>query len=112
LEKEYRGKNSGDKFMTDDDRQERESEKQDPTLVFRTWQRTEAEMIKAILEKHGIQCMLSSDITHSVYPFTMDGLGEIRIYVPKEQVSEAQHIIEVFSGGAKQGEGEDKNPET
>ncbi len=98
--------------MSDDNMQEREiSEKQEPTLVFITWQRTEAEMIKAILEKHGIHCMLSSDITHSVYPFTVDGLGEIRIYVPKEQVSEAQHIIDVFSGGETQDETKEENSE-
>lgn len=75
------------------------SPEQDPTLIFKTWQRSEAEMIKAILEEHGIQCMLSSDITHSVIPFTMDGLGEIRIYVPKEKVKEALHVIKVFSEG-------------
>lgn len=93
----------------DNNRQKKDSGKQDPTLVLVTWQRTEAEMIKAILEEHGIQCMLSSDITHTVYPFTMNGLGEIRIYVPKEQVSEAQHIIKVYSRGEEQGEHEEED---
>ncbi len=98
--------------MMDNKKQNIDTGKQDPTLVLITWQRTEAEMIKAILEEHGIQCMLSSDITHTVYPFTMNGLGEIRIYVPKEQVSEAQHIIKVYSGGEERAEQEEEDTKT
>lgn len=81
-----------------------------PTLVFNTWDRTEAELIKGLLEGEGITCMLSSDITHSIYPFTMDGLGEIRIYVPEEKVSEASELIEAYS--KEMVEPEDRLPES
>jgi hypothetical protein len=77
-----------------------------PTLVFKTWERTEAELIKG----QGITCMLSSDITHSIYPFTMDGLGEIRIYVPEEKFPEASELIEAYSKETI--EPEDRLPES
>jgi len=80
-----------------------------PTLIFRTWERTEAELIKGILEGHGITCMLSSDIAHTIYPFSMDGLGEIRIYVPEEKAEEAEELIKAFSEqkeGSEAGEDE------
>ena len=53
--------------MNEEKNNDREmSAARDPSLVFKTWQRSEAEMIKAILEEHGIHCMLTSDISHAV----------------------------------------------
>ncbi len=82
----------------------------EPYLIYKTWQRSEAEMIKAILEKHGIHCMLSSDITHSVYPFSVNGLGEIRIFVPKEEADEAREIIQAYSREEAKGGEEENSP--
>lgn len=85
------------------------SQARDPSLIFTTWQRSEAEMIKAILEDHGILCWISSDITHAVYPFSINGLGEIRIYVSKEEAHEAKDIIQAYSiKEEKSGEKEEK----
>lgn len=83
----------------------------DPSLVFKTWQRSEAEMIKAILEEHGIHCMLTSDITHAVYPFSVDGLGEIRIYVPQEEAKEARDIIQAYSKEEEKSGEKENDPE-
>jgi hypothetical protein len=72
-------------------------------IIFRTWSDTEAELIRGLLESYGIPCSVISDITHSVYPFTVDGLGEIRLSVPMEAVEEAERIL--ASHGAS-GEGD------
>ncbi|HYS77899.1 MAG TPA: hypothetical protein VEO94_03615 [Candidatus Dormibacteraeota bacterium] len=63
------------------------------TIVYRTWSDLEAQLIKGILELYGIPVSLSTDISHTLYPFTVDGLGETRILVPREAEDEAQDII-------------------
>jgi len=62
-------------------------------VIFRTWDDTEAEIIRGLLESYGIPCGVISDITHSVYPLTTDGLGEIRLSVPEEAAEEAERIL-------------------
>ena len=63
------------------------------TIVYRTWSDLEAQLIKGILELYGIPVSLSTSISHTLYPFTLDGLGETRILVPREAEHEAQDII-------------------
>jgi hypothetical protein len=62
------------------------------TVVFRTWSDPEAQLVKGILELYGIPVSLSTDISHTLYPFTLDGLGETRVLVPLEAAGEA-HVI-------------------
>ena len=62
-------------------------------IVCRTWSDLEAQLIKGILEVYGIPVSLSTDISHALYPFTVDGLGETRILVPQEAEDEAQDIL-------------------
>jgi len=64
-----------------------------PKVIFRTWDDTEAELIRGLLESYGIPCGVVSYITHSVYPLTTDGLGEIRLSVPEEAAEEAERIL-------------------
>ncbi len=37
--------------------------------------------IQSLLESYGIRCILQSDVTRSVHPFTVDGLAEVRILI-------------------------------
>ena len=62
-------------------------------IVFRTWSDLEAQLVKGILELYGIPVGLSTDISHMLYPFTLDGLGETRVMVPLEAEGEAQSIL-------------------
>ena len=62
-------------------------------IVYRTWSDLEAQLVKGILELYGIPVGLSTDISHALYPFTVDGLGETRILVPLEAEGEAQVIL-------------------
>ncbi len=62
-------------------------------LLMRTWSDGEAEIVRRLLEANGIPCQVVSDITHSLYPLTIDGLGEVRILVPEDSLEEASAIL-------------------
>ena len=65
----------------------------DPVVVFRTWDDVEASLVEGLLRSAGIPCALVSDISHAVYPLTVDGLGEIRILVAAEDAEDARQRI-------------------
>ena len=62
-------------------------------VVFRTHSDIEASIVRGLLEAHGIYAAASSDLTHSVFPLSIDGLGEVRISVPVSQAEAAVTII-------------------
>jgi Putative prokaryotic signal transducing protein len=62
-------------------------------VVYRTWSDQEAQILKGLLESYGIPVLLDSDISHSLYPLTLDGLGETRVLVPGEARAEAESIL-------------------
>lgn len=68
-------------------------------MILRTWDDSEAELVRALLESYGIPCWVSSQITHAVYPLTVDGLGEIRVSVPTEASEEALRLLEDHRSG-------------
>jgi len=53
----------------------------------------EALTIKSLLANYNIECILQSDITHSVYPFTVDGLAEVIILVSSKDLQKSKKII-------------------
>jgi hypothetical protein len=53
----------------------------------------EALTIKSLLASYNIECILQSDITHSIYPFTVDGLGEVIILVSNRDLEKSKKII-------------------
>jgi ribonuclease III len=62
-------------------------------VVFRTNSDIEASIVRGLLEAHGIETGASSDLTHAVFPLTIDGLGEVRISVSADQAGAAERII-------------------
>lgn len=72
-----------------------QSRSQEPALavVFRTHSDIEASLVRGLLEAHGIFAALSSDLPHSVFPLSIDGLGEVRVSVPATQADEARLLI-------------------
>ncbi len=62
-------------------------------LLMRTWSDGEAEIVRLLLEANDIPCQVVSDITHSLYPLSVDGLGEIRIFVPEASLEDASAIL-------------------
>jgi hypothetical protein len=58
------------------------------------WGQSEADVIKALLESHGISSVFRGRILHSIYPFSMNGLGEIKIFVLEEDYEAARSILD------------------
>ena len=54
----------------------------------------EAEVIKNFLEAEGVPCFFKGLTVPSVHPFTADGLGEIRIFVPAKDLETAKSLLE------------------
>jgi len=63
-------------------------------VVFRTHSDIEAQIVRGLLESHGVMSVLSSDVPHSIFPLSVDGLNEVRIAVHASEAQEAQRIIE------------------
>ena len=60
--------------------------------------RLEAEFVKSYLESQGIEVELFQEsIGHHIYPVTVDGLGRVQIFVPKEHAKEARKLYEEYS---------------
>lgn len=60
--------------------------------------RLEAEFIKSYMEAEGIETELFQEsVGHHIYPVTINGLGRVQIFVPKEQAAEARQILEQYN---------------
>jgi ribonuclease-3 len=66
----------------------------DPVVIFRTHSDIEASIVRGLLEAHGVMSIVSSAVPHSVFPLTVNGLGEVRISVRPDEAEEAKRIIE------------------
>ena len=67
--------------------------------IFRTWEEPIADMAIDFLVTEGIAALKMCEMPRSVLPMTMDGIGEIEIRVPEDDVERAVEIIAVrFSG--------------
>jgi hypothetical protein len=75
-------------------------------LLMKTWTDGEAEMVRQLLASYGIPCQVVSDITHAIYPFTVDGLGEIQILVPASSLESARNILDDHRRAASESAGE------
>ncbi|MDH4217469.1 MAG: DUF2007 domain-containing protein [Candidatus Aminicenantes bacterium] len=72
---------------------------QDPGSEFKevckVWGSAEAEVVKSFLESHGISCLLKGLVVQSVHPFSMDGLGEIKIFVQEKDCALAKDLLKL-----------------
>lgn len=65
--------------------------------------RLEAEFIKSYLEAQGIDVELFQEsVGHHIYPVTIDGLGRVQIFVPKEEAEEARRLLEEYNNARKE----------
>jgi ribonuclease III len=76
----------------------------DLTVIFRTHSDIEAHIVRGLLETHGVMSVISSDVLHSVFPMSVDGLTEVRIAVHPSEAEEAQRIIEGHRTELKSGQ--------
>jgi len=55
----------------------------------------EAQIIKGRLESEGIPVLLNYESAGLVYGITVDGLGEVKVMIPKRLAEEAREILGV-----------------
>ena len=53
----------------------------------------EAEIIRGKLETCEIEAKLEQEAVGKILGFTTDGLGEVKVYVPKNKLEEAKKIL-------------------
>lgn len=68
----------------------------DPQVVFRTQSTIEADVVSGLLEARGIAAVVSCAAPHAIFPFTVSGLGEVRLTVRGEQARRARRLIAEF----------------
>ncbi len=65
----------------------------EPLVTVRTANYMEAQIIKGRLESEGIPVLLSYESAGLIYGITVDGLGEVKIMVPRNLADEAREIL-------------------
>ncbi|MCD6541485.1 hypothetical protein J7K76_06620 [Candidatus Bipolaricaulota bacterium] len=60
------------------------------------WGEVEANLLVGFLEGEGIPARKRTQVPHSVYPFTVDGLAEVEILVPEGLLLRAQGALKAF----------------
>src|SRR6185503_6936068 len=78
--------------------------KTDLVVIFRTHSDIEAQIVRGLLETHGIMSVVSSDVLHAVFPLSVDGLSEVRISVHSSEAEEAQRTIDAHRTELKSGQ--------
>lgn len=67
-------------------------------LLTELHSRLEADLLESYLEANGIDVELVQEaIGHHIYPVTVDGLGHVQVFVPKEKVKKAKKLLEKFN---------------
>jgi ribonuclease III len=64
------------------------------TVVFRTASNIEASVVQALLDSHGIESVRTSGPPASVFPFTVNPMGETLVSVREDEADEAVRVIE------------------
>lgn len=72
-------------------------------VVLRTQSDVEAHLARALLETHGILAVISSDVSHAVFPLAVDGLGEVRLSVREDEAERATRLLGDYRAGAQAG---------
>jgi hypothetical protein len=80
--------------MTTEDRKEPKPSKNTKLLeLVRVMGPVEAEVIKNFLESQGISCILQGQMVQSVYPMSVDGMGELRVMVSEDDFPLAKELL-------------------
>lgn len=70
------------------------------TVVFRTQSGIEANVVRGLLEARGIQSLVSSALSHAIFPLSINGLSEVRLSVRADQAEFARQVIDDFRNDA------------
>jgi ribonuclease-3 len=76
----------------------------DLVVIFRTHSDIEAQVVRGLLEAHGVMSVISSDVLRSIFPLSVEGLSEVRIAVSAGDAEDAQRIIDSHRTELKSGQ--------
>ncbi len=76
----------------------------DFVVIFRTHSDIEAQIVRGLLETHGLLSVISSDVPQSIFPLSVDGLSAVRVSVHPDDADEAQRIIDAHRTELRHGE--------
>lgn len=65
-----------------------------PVTIFCARSDIEARIVRGLLEANGVLSVIEAPFTHSVFPVTVNELGDVRIAVHPEDAEEARRIID------------------
>src|SRR5262245_25326931 len=78
------------------------------TEVQGSWQ---ADLLKSYFEANDIEVILFQEaLGKYIYPSTLDILGNVQIYVPKAQLTEAQELLKEYFNSSPAEDNEDAEP--
>jgi ribonuclease-3 len=66
----------------------------DLVAIFTSHSAVEASIVRGLLEANGVPSVVSSAVTQSVFPFTVNELGEVKIFVHPDDADDAKRIID------------------
>lgn len=64
------------------------------TAVFTTHSHVEADVVRGLLDAHGIGAVITSDISQAVFPLRLSGQWQLRVCVDEARAREARELIE------------------
>lgn len=66
-------------------------------LLTELTSRMEADLLESYLEANDIDVELFQEsIGHNIYPVTIDMLGHVQVFVPKDKLKQAKTLLENF----------------
>lgn len=81
----------------DDSSPEKHTEREMKTVAVHTVQGyIEAEIVQSCLRSYGIESTTQGLAAQSIHPFTVDGMGKIKILVMESEAASARQIIADF----------------
>jgi ribonuclease-3 len=76
----------------------------DFVVIFRTHSDIEAQIVRGLLETHGMMTVVSADTPHALFPVSVEGVSAMRIAVHADDADEAQRIIEAHRTELRSGQ--------
>ena len=77
-----------------EDQRDSGSDGAETALLLTTWDDGEAAIVRQLLENGGIPTQVVSHVPHSVWPITVNGLGEVRVLVSADRLDEARALLD------------------
>ena len=72
-------------------------------ILAEVFGRMEAELIESLLEAEGIDVeLVQESVGHTIYPVSVDGLGRVQIFVPKNKIQEAREWLKTYREGIQE----------